>query len=103
MQDVYVILYKNFTALDAFGPIEALARIEDFQIRYVSLEGGIVTNHQSIRIETEPMSVIEDNGIILVPGGWGSRDEVNNTAFLNALGDAALAPNLYFVFAQVPH
>ncbi|MBS4912913.1 MAG: DJ-1/PfpI family protein [Veillonella sp.] len=89
MQDVYVILYKNFTALDAFGPIEALARIEDFQIRYVSLEGGIVTNHQSIRIETEPMSVIEDNGIILVPGGWGSRDEVNNTAFLNALGDAA--------------
>ena len=88
MKNVYVILYKNFTALDTFGPIEALARIEEFKIRYVSLDGGIVTNHQAIRIETEPMSVIEDDGILLIPGGWGSRDEVKNDCFIEALRDA---------------
>ena len=58
MQHVNVVLYNNFTALDAFGPVEVLNRIEDYKIRFVSLNGGLITNEQNIRIGTEPMSVI---------------------------------------------
>lgn len=89
MQHVNVVLYNNFTALDAFGPVEVLNRIEDYKICFVSLNGGLITNEQNIRIETEPMSVIEDGGILLIPGGWGSCDQVDNKAFLEAIQAAA--------------
>lgn len=93
MQHVNVVLYNNFTALDAFGPVEVLNRIEDYKICFVSLNGGLITNEQNIRIETEPMSVIEDGGILLIPGGWGSCDQVDNKAFLEAIQAAAENPN----------
>ena len=35
------------------------------------------------------MSVIEDGGNLLIPGGWGSRDQVDNKAFLEAIQAAA--------------
>ena len=58
MQDIYVVLYKDYTALDAFGPVEVLGSIADFKLHFVSLDGGIVMNQQSIRLETEPMTTI---------------------------------------------
>ena len=42
MQHVNVVLYNNFTALDAFGPVEVLNRIEDYKICFVSLNGGLI-------------------------------------------------------------
>ena len=88
MQDIYVVLYKDYTALDAFGPVEVLGSIDDFKLHFVSLDGGIVINQQSIRLETEPMTTIKEGGILLIPGGWGSRTEVDHEAFIKALGQA---------------
>ncbi|MFR7418427.1 DJ-1/PfpI family protein [uncultured Megasphaera sp.] len=88
MKNVYVVLYEDFTALDAFGPVEVLGSIEEFQLHFVSLEGGVITNKQAVRIETEPMAAMEKGGILLIPGGWGSRAEVNHEAFIKALGRA---------------
>ena len=53
MQDIYVVLYKDYTALDAFGPVEVLGSIRRFKLHFVSLDGGIVINQQSIRLETD--------------------------------------------------
>ena len=57
MQNVNVILYENFTALDVSGPVEALSGIEGYRIRFVSMDGGIIANRQGIRLETEPIGL----------------------------------------------
>ena len=85
MKHVYVVLYDNFTALDAFGPVEVLNSIEELQIHYVSLHGGIIENRQGIRIETEPFPQVTCEDILLVPGGFGSRVIINDQAFLEGL------------------
>ena len=88
MKNVYVLLYEDFTALDVFGPVEVLGLIEDYRLRYVSLEGGIVQNRQGIRIETDALSCAEKGGILLIPGGFGSRVLIHNREFLETLGNA---------------
>ena len=85
MKDVYVILFPNFTALDVFGPVEVLSGTGEYTIRFMSLEGGIVENSQGIRIITEPLSVIKEGNIALVPGGFGTRSEVDHMQFISAL------------------
>ncbi len=82
---VNVILYENFTALDVFGPVEVLSKTGKYDIHYYSLDGGIVTNDQSIRLETEPMEHVEEGGILLIPGGFGSRKEVQHEEFISSL------------------
>lgn len=84
MQNVYIILYEKFTALDAFGPVEVFGNVSDYELHYVSLHGGTVTSRQSLPVETEPMSNVEPGGIILIPGGPGSRTMVNENDFLMA-------------------
>ena len=85
MKHVYVVLYDNFTALDAFGPVEVLNSIEELQIHYVSLSGGIIENRQSIHIETAPFPQLTESDILLVPGGFGSRVVIHDQAFLDGL------------------
>ncbi len=86
--DVYVVLYKNFTSLDAFGPVEVLSRIEELRIKFVSLYGGKVTNTQSLQIETAPLTAIRRDGILVVPGGFGSREVIKDETFIKALTEA---------------
>lgn len=85
MKHIYVVMYKNFTALDVFGPVDVLSRIDEYKVHFVSLGGGIIENSQSIQIVTEPMTSVKENEIILIPGGFGSRTAINNTHFINAL------------------
>ena len=85
MKHVYVVLYDNFTVLDAFGPVEVLNSIEELQIHYVSLHGGIIENRQGIRIETESFPLVTQEDILLIPGGFGSRVIINDQAFLEGL------------------
>lgn len=93
MIHIYVVLYNDFTALDVFGPVEVLSHIDEFKIHFVSLNGGIVENHQSVRIETEPMNIIKNNGILLVPGGSGSRKMIHDYNFMDTLSNVAKGAN----------
>lgn len=90
MKRVYVVLYDNFEALDVFGPVEALGITDEYKIHFVSLDGGIIENDQSIKIVTEPMKSIQNNEILLIPGGFGSRKIINDERFINALTEAAV-------------
>lgn len=87
--DVNILLFENFTALDVFGPVEVLGSIDGYNLRYRSRAGGIVTNGQHIRIETEPTDGSGRGGILLVPGGWGTRALVGDEGFLSLLKEAA--------------
>lgn len=86
---VFVLLFDDFTALDVFGPVEALSSLEGADIRFVSLSGGTVENHQGLKIVTEKLGELPDDAVLLIPGGFGTRNAVNDEAFIDAVRKAA--------------
>ena len=89
MRDFNVILFDGFETLDAFGPVEiAGKRPEIYRLEYFSISGGLVTSAQNIQINTRPFSEITSGGILLVPGGQGTRRLVDDTNFISALTDS---------------
>ena len=82
-----VVLFEGFELLDVFGPLEMFGlAADDFEIRLISQTGGVVASHQG------PKSVCDDSfqsappiDVLLVPGGIGTRCEVNNPVLLDWL------------------
>lgn len=83
--EVNVLLFDKFETLDAFGPVEVLSQIKDFKINYISKDGAVVHSYQGFKVITEDVKSIDKNGILVIPGGIGVRDLVNDTDFLNML------------------
>lgn len=88
--DVNVLLFSDFETLDAFGPVEVLGRIEECRLRFVSINGGIIKSSQGVAILTETLENVDFSGILLVPGGQGTRQLVNDNSFIEKLSDIAL-------------
>ena len=82
-----VVLFEGFELLDVFGPLEMFGLAADhFEIRLIAENGGVVASHQG------PKSVCDDSfqsapaiDVLLVPGGIGTRREVNNPVLLDWL------------------
>ena len=80
-----VVLFESFELLDVFGPLEMFGLAADhFEIRLISESGGVVASRQG------PKSLCDDSfqsapaiDVLLVPGGIGTRGEVNNPVLLN--------------------
>ena len=88
---IRILLFPDFATLDVFGPVDILGRIEGAELHYVSMEGGIVTNRNRVRIETEKASESPTGGILLVPGGMGTRPLVRDSEFLSRLKTLVLS------------
>ena len=80
-----VLLFPEFELLDVFGPLEAFGHAKDwFRIVTVAERAGPVTSAQGPR-------AMADHGLadcpaldmLLVPGGMGTRREVNNPALVD--------------------
>ena len=84
---IAVILFNGFQDLDVFGPAAVLASVPSHELSYHSLEGGMVKGSCGALIDTRSMKEIPDGDIVLVPGGFGTRAEVNNAAFVDALAE----------------
>ncbi|CAN5200221.1 DJ-1/PfpI family protein [soil metagenome] len=84
---VSVLMFDNFETLDVFGPVELFARIKDhYQVLFYSLSGGLIKNDHGVSIMTEKLSMIEKKAdIFLIPGGYGTRIEVNNLLLINEI------------------
>lgn len=87
--NINILLFNDFETLDIFGPVEILGQIEDYEIHYYSEYGGVITNAQKLKIITEPISSADESGILVIPGGMGTRKLVNNISFLNKLKSIA--------------
>jgi transcriptional regulator GlxA family with amidase domain len=88
MEHVNVILFDDFTALDALGPTEVLSKMkEHFSIKYFSINGGLINNSTGAKIQTETIEEIERDDILLIPGGFGTRGLVNNNKFVECIKD----------------
>src|SRR5476651_2350472 len=82
---VAVLLFEDFETLDVFGPVEILGRLKDhYQLSFYSLPGGLVKNSHGVSVATEKLENIpEETGIFLIPGGYGTRIEVENNVLID--------------------
>ncbi|MFE7135172.1 DJ-1/PfpI family protein [Streptomyces sp. NPDC057638] len=78
---IAILLFDDFTTLDAIGPYEALGRIPGAETVFVAKETGLVRGDQgSLALLAErPLAEVTAPDIVLVPGGPGTdqveRDE----------------------------
>jgi len=85
-----VILFENFETLDVFGPVEVIGKLDQhYEIDFFSEDGGTVRISQNAKIQSGPLAKIEEKGIVLIPGGFGTRKEVDNGPFIEALRSIA--------------
>ena len=90
---VAVLLFNNFETLDVFGPVEIFGRLaEHYQIFFYSLSGGLIENTHGVSIMTEKLADLPDGDtIFLIPGGYGTRAEVNNILLIDAIREISQA------------
>lgn len=88
MTNVNILLFPAFETLDAFGPVEVFGCIPEYQLHYVSVTGGTVISKQGIPVCTEKAEE-KISGILLVPGGQGTRPLVENPQFIESLKSLA--------------
>ena len=82
-----VVLFPDFEILDAFGPIEMLGMHPDsFRLCMVAEARGMVSSVQGPKCLAE--DAFDDDvayDAILVPGGQGTRREINNRSMIEWL------------------
>ncbi|MBU3174678.1 DJ-1/PfpI family protein [Clostridium estertheticum] len=83
--DINVLLFSDFETLDTFGAVEIFGHVEEYRLRYFSVNGGIILSKQGTKIITQQIEDIDLSGILLVPGGQGTRLLVNDNTFIEKL------------------
>ena len=81
-----VVLFDDFETLDVFGPVEVIGCLpESYGLKYHSMKGGIVISRHQTLIETLPFAEIDPAGVLLIPGGMGTRSLADNDDFISQL------------------
>lgn len=85
--NIVILLFNEFETLDVFGPVEIFGRLPQYyNLRYHSLQGGMISNHHGVHLQTEGLDFIPDKiDILLIPGGRGVRKEVHDKHFIDNL------------------
>ncbi|MEX0300225.1 MAG: DJ-1/PfpI family protein [Kordiimonas sp.] len=70
---IAILLYPNFTALDAIGPYEILAHIPGNEVMFVAKDKGLITADSGVlTIEAKhSMDDVQTCDMLLIPGGEG--------------------------------
>ena len=87
---IAIPMYDRFTALDAIGPYEVLSRLPGAQVTWLAHAPGLVRtdNHMLALEATAAFEDLPAPDIIIVPGGVGTRDLINNERLLTWLRGA---------------
>jgi putative intracellular protease/amidase len=83
--NINCLLFDNFETLDLFGPVEVFGTVEEYEIKYYSINGGNITSRQNTQVNTENVNTMNLNGILIIPGGQGTRALVNDNDFIKKL------------------
>jgi transcriptional regulator GlxA family with amidase domain len=91
---VGIVLFGAFEELDAIGPFEvfgALSELDaDWRAVTVAESGGVITGAHGLKVTADhSFEDCPSLEVILVPGGLGTREEMNNPQMLKFLQRAA--------------
>jgi len=83
--DIAIPIFDRITALDAIGPYEVLSRLPGARVRFIALTPGPyrTDNRQLTLIADEPLSAVPHPEIIMVPGGFGTRELMTSNPLLD--------------------
>jgi transcriptional regulator GlxA family with amidase domain len=77
---IAIPLYDRFTALDAVGPFEVLARIPGAEVAWLGPEAGPVSTDNGLTLVAgAAYEELPDPDVVLVPGGLGTYAALEDT------------------------
>ena len=84
--EIAVLLFDDFETLDVYGPVEIFGRLDLYSINFFSLNGGPIKNKHGVSVLTNKLDEIKDDlEIFLIPGGHGTRREVDNKILIDKI------------------
>jgi len=91
---IAIPLYDRFTALDAVGPYEVLSRLPGAGVPWLAHEPGVVrTDSGMLGIEAgAAFEELPDPDIVLVPGGTGTGDFLDDERLVEWIRRANATP-----------
>ena len=94
---VGILLFENFELLDVFGPAQMLGMLKSkFELRMVGEAIGKVASSQGPEVFVDTnLEQANDMNIVLIPGGMGTRDEVENDGLISWI--SSVAPTLEYL------
>ena len=89
MAEIAFLLYEDMTALDAVGPYEVLARLPGAEVKFVaSTPGPKKTDVGVVLIGDSALEEVREPDVIVVPGGPGTINAMNDSAAVGWLRSA---------------
>jgi len=87
MKTVGTLLFPGFELLDVFGPLEMFGALpDDFALQMLAETAGPVASRQGPKAVADvALADAKPHDILLVPGGRGTRREVDNAALIDWL------------------
>lgn len=81
------VLFPGFEQLDLYGPLEFFGLLGERAVIHTLAErpGPVLSSRGPATVAEHPLNDAPPLDVLLVPGGQGTRSEVDNPAFLTAL------------------
>ncbi len=91
MRSIAALVFPGFETLDLFGPIEMFGMLpEEFKISIVAEQDGEIASTHGQRVAVDhTFEQAEAFDMLLIPGGPGTRTQINNPAMLDWLRTSA--------------
>lgn len=81
-----IVLYPGFEVLDVFGPVEMWSYVPDFKVIFVAQHAGNVKSANGVSVVADySFESAPPLDIVMVPGGIGTRTELQNPVFIDYL------------------
>ena len=97
--DINIVVFDGFEPLDVFGPFEVFINTHGTRVRLFSLDGpGVKVGEGGVRVEAVGPEEIDSKGVLLIPGGYGTRSLVGDDQWIKQLASlAARSPQVMTV------
>jgi transcriptional regulator GlxA family with amidase domain len=81
---IAILIYEKLTALDAIGPYEVLRAVPGWEVRFVGpAKGEVRTDSGALGLNADySIGEVSEPDIVLVPGGEGSEQAMEDGAIL---------------------
>ena len=91
MQKIAALVFPGFELLDLFGPLQMFGMMKnDFRMQIVAQSKSAVESNAGPQVFAEAgFEDAIDYDLILIPGGMGTRQEINNIQLIDWIAKAA--------------